>query len=118
MPGFTEAWNDVCSLPEVAARRPRVARRGLPAPRRLCGAVGAGDRAGHHADLPVPVAVGREIGFRAHICHGPVLAGPGKMIQTFFGGENLKFFDPQETLSIAPMHPLVQAILCIWAVGR
>jgi len=46
------------------------------------------------------------------------LQGPGKMIQTFFGGENLKFFDPQETLSIAPMHPLVQAILCIWAVGR
>jgi ABC-2 type transport system permease protein len=46
------------------------------------------------------------------------LQGPGKMIQTFFGGESLKFFDPQETLSIAPMHPLVQAILCIWAIGR
>jgi ABC-2 type transport system permease protein len=46
------------------------------------------------------------------------LQGPGKLIQTFFGGESLKFFDPKETLSIAPMHPLVQAILCIWAVGR
>jgi ABC-2 type transport system permease protein len=44
--------------------------------------------------------------------------GPGKLIQTFFGGESVQFFDPQETLSIGPMHPLVQAILCIWAVGR
>ena len=31
------------------------------------------------------------------------LQGPGRLIQTFFGGESLKFFDPQETLSIAPM---------------
>jgi ABC-2 type transport system permease protein len=46
------------------------------------------------------------------------LEGPGRLIQTFFGGERLQFFDPQETLAIGPMHPLVQAILCIWAVGR
>jgi ABC-2 type transport system permease protein len=44
--------------------------------------------------------------------------GPGKLMQTFFGGEALKFLDPQETLAIGPMHPLVQAILCIWAIGR
>lgn len=44
--------------------------------------------------------------------------GPGKLIQTFFGGESIEFVDPQETLSIGPMHPLVQAILCIWAIGR
>jgi beta-exotoxin I transport system permease protein len=44
--------------------------------------------------------------------------GPGKLIKTFLGGEDVKFLDPQETLAVAPMHPLVVAILCIWAVGR
>jgi ABC-2 type transport system permease protein len=44
--------------------------------------------------------------------------GPGKMIQTFLGGEELKFINPQETLAIVAMHPLVQAIICIWAIGR
>jgi ABC-2 type transport system permease protein len=44
--------------------------------------------------------------------------GPGKLIQTFLGGDELKFIDPQETLAVAATHPLVQAIICIWAIGR
>ena len=46
------------------------------------------------------------------------LQGPGKLIQTFFGGEDIQFLNPQDTLAIGPMHPLVQAVLCIWAIGR
>jgi beta-exotoxin I transport system permease protein len=44
--------------------------------------------------------------------------GPGKLIQTFLGGEHIQFGNPQELLAIGFMHPLVQAMICIWAVGR
>ena len=44
--------------------------------------------------------------------------GPGKILQTFLGGEDVKFLDPQDTLAVVAMHPLVQAIICIWAIGR
>jgi ABC-2 type transport system permease protein len=57
-------------------------------------------------------------GFGASFVTDLFFQGPGKLIQTFFGGEDLKFFDPQETLAMGPMHPLVQAIICIWAIGR
>src|SRR3954462_7605249 len=44
--------------------------------------------------------------------------GPGKMIQTFLGGESVRFTDAQDTLAVVATHPLVQAIVCIWAIGR
>jgi ABC-2 type transport system permease protein len=44
--------------------------------------------------------------------------GPGKLLQTFLGGPDVKFIDPQDTLSVVAMHPLVQAVVCIWAIGR
>ncbi|HJZ94066.1 MAG TPA: ABC transporter permease subunit [Gemmataceae bacterium] len=50
--------------------------------------------------------------------HDIFFRGPGKLIQTFLGGEDVKFVDPQDTLAVGPMHPMVVAILCIWAVGR
>lgn len=50
--------------------------------------------------------------------HDLFFRGPGKMLQTFLGGEDVKFIDPQQTLAVAAAHPLVQAIICIWAIGR
>jgi ABC-2 type transport system permease protein len=44
--------------------------------------------------------------------------GPGKIIRTFMGGENIKLNRAMDVLSIGYVHPLVQTILCIWAVGR
>ncbi|HEX3152788.1 MAG TPA: ABC transporter permease subunit [Gemmataceae bacterium] len=44
--------------------------------------------------------------------------GPGKLIQTFLGGESVRFEDAQDTLAVVGTHPLVQAIVCIWAIGR
>ena len=44
--------------------------------------------------------------------------GPGKLIQTFMGGESIDFTRALDMLSIGYVHPLVQTILCIWAVGR
>ena len=58
------------------------------------------------------------LGFGSQFFQNLFFEGPGRMILTFFGGEKLTFADPQETLAIGPMHPLVQAIFCIWAVGR
>jgi ABC-2 type transport system permease protein len=44
--------------------------------------------------------------------------GPGKLIQTFLGGEEARFTNPEDTLALVTTHPLVQAIVCIWAIGR
>lgn len=44
--------------------------------------------------------------------------GPGKLMQTFMGGESINFTQALDMLSIGYVHPLVQTILCIWAVGR
>ncbi len=47
-----------------------------------------------------------------------VFEGPGKIIQTIIGGENIDFLKAFDVLSIGFVHPLTQAIVCIWAVGR
>lgn len=44
--------------------------------------------------------------------------GPGKLLQTILGGEDIQFGNPQDMLAVGYMHPLVQTILGIWAVGR
>jgi ABC-2 type transport system permease protein len=67
---------------------------------------------------PLLTLVGSMTQFGATFFHDIFFRGPGKLIQTFLGGDEVKFLDPQDTLAIAPTHPLVQAILCIWAIGR
>lgn len=44
--------------------------------------------------------------------------GPGKIVQTLAGGENVRFERAMDMLSIGYMHPLMQTIFCVWAVGR
>lgn len=44
--------------------------------------------------------------------------GPGKLLQTLLGGETINFTRARDVLSIGYIHPTVQTILCIWAVGR
>jgi ABC-2 type transport system permease protein len=44
--------------------------------------------------------------------------GPGKLVQTLAGGENIRFERATDMLSIGYVHPLIQAIFCIWAIGR
>ncbi|HMC65878.1 MAG TPA: ABC transporter permease subunit, partial [Gemmataceae bacterium] len=44
--------------------------------------------------------------------------GPGKLIQTIIGGESIDLRQSLDVLTIGYVHPLVLAILCIWAVGR
>jgi ABC-2 type transport system permease protein len=44
--------------------------------------------------------------------------GPGKLMQTMMGGESIHFERVLDMLSIGYVHPLVQTIFCIWAIGR
>jgi ABC-2 type transport system permease protein len=47
-----------------------------------------------------------------------IFQGPGRIMQTLMGGAEISIFRPTDMLSIGYVHPLVQTILCIWAVGR
>lgn len=44
--------------------------------------------------------------------------GPGQLMQTLMGGESIDITRAVHVLSIGYVHPLTQAILCVWAVGR
>ena len=47
-----------------------------------------------------------------------IFSGPGKLIESLLGGENIDITRPRDALTIGYVHPVTQAILCIWAVGR
>ena len=42
----------------------------------------------------------------------------GEVIQKVIGGDQIDVGNPMHTLSIGYVHPLIQTILCIWAIGR
>lgn len=44
--------------------------------------------------------------------------GPGRLARTMMGGEKIKLERAMDVMSVGYVHPLIQAILCIWAVGR
>jgi ABC-2 type transport system permease protein len=47
-----------------------------------------------------------------------IFSGPGKVFQTLVGGENVHFERAMDVLTIGYLHPLMQTIFCIWAIGR
>jgi ABC-2 type transport system permease protein len=67
---------------------------------------------------PVLTLAANLAGFGGNYFQDLFFEGPGKLLQTFLGGPEVKFVDPQDTLAVVAMHPLVQAIICIWAIGR
>jgi ABC-2 type transport system permease protein len=44
--------------------------------------------------------------------------GPGRVLRTLIGGEHITLNRAMDVLSISLVHPLMQTILCIWAIGR
>jgi ABC-2 type transport system permease protein len=44
--------------------------------------------------------------------------GPGKLMQTLMGGESIKLDKAMDVMSIGYVHPLMQTLFCIWALGR
>lgn len=47
-----------------------------------------------------------------------IFDGPGKIIRTIIGGEQIDLDSTMDMLSIGYVHPLMVTIFCIWAVGR
>lgn len=44
--------------------------------------------------------------------------GPGKAVQTMLGGDDVRFERALDVLAIGYLHPLMQVVLCLWAIGR
>jgi ABC-2 type transport system permease protein len=47
-----------------------------------------------------------------------IFEGPGRILQSLLGGSDISLFRPADMLSVSYVHPLMQAIFCIWAIGR
>lgn len=47
-----------------------------------------------------------------------IFAGPGQVIRAMLGGELINLNDSLSILSIGYVHPFMQAVICVWAIGR
>jgi ABC-2 type transport system permease protein len=47
-----------------------------------------------------------------------IFSGPGKVIRTLMGGETISIERAMDMMSIGYVHPLMQTLFCIWAIGR
>jgi ABC-2 type transport system permease protein len=57
-------------------------------------------------------------GVNAGIVEDVLFKGPGKILRTLMGGERIHLDNAMDMLSIGYVHPLMQTIFCIWAIGR
>jgi len=64
--------------------------------------------------LPALLGQGMQLPFIEQV----LFAGPGKIVQALIGGEQIDLLRAQDMISIGYVHPLIQTILCIWAIGR
>jgi ABC-2 type transport system permease protein len=49
---------------------------------------------------------------------GLIFEGPGKVLRTIIGGDRVQLDTAMDMLSIGYVHPLMQVVFCVWAVGR
>lgn len=47
-----------------------------------------------------------------------IFEGPGRIVQTLMGGDQINLGRAIDMASIGFVHPVIQTVLCIWAVGR
>jgi ABC-2 type transport system permease protein len=57
-------------------------------------------------------------GLTARDIEAELFRGPGQAVRTLIGGEGIDLEGAMDMLSIGYVHPLLQTILCVWAVGR
>jgi ABC-2 type transport system permease protein len=57
-------------------------------------------------------------GFEREDIEKVVFEGPAKITRTIIGGEAVSLDRAMDLLSIGYVHPLMQVIFCVWAVGR
>jgi ABC-2 type transport system permease protein len=67
---------------------------------------------------PFFTTIAERAGVAAKVIEEQLFSGPGKIVQTIAGGENMHFERAPDMLSISYVHPLIQIILCVWAIGR
>jgi ABC-2 type transport system permease protein len=47
-----------------------------------------------------------------------IFEGPGRVFRTLIGGDRVQLQNAMDLLSVGYVHPLMQTVFCIWAVGR
>ena len=67
---------------------------------------------------PFLVAVAENAGKTIQDVEDQVFKGPGQMARALIGGEGIILQNAMDMASIGYVHPLVQTIFCIWAIGR
>ena len=67
---------------------------------------------------PFLVSVAENAGKTVKDIEEQVFKGPGQMARALIGGEGINLQHAMDMASIGYVHPLVQTIFCIWAIGR
>jgi ABC-2 type transport system permease protein len=67
---------------------------------------------------PFLVSVAENAGKTVQDIEEQVFKGPGQMVRAMIGGEGVNLQRAMDMASIGYVHPLVQTIFCIWAIGR
>ncbi len=68
--------------------------------------------------VPLITALSRRGGVDVEAVQKMVFQGPGQILRTLMGGERIQLDNAMDMLSIGYVHPLMQTIFCIWAIGR
>jgi ABC-2 type transport system permease protein len=68
--------------------------------------------------VPLISGLSRRGGVDSSMVQSVLFGGPGKILRTLMGGERIELDNAMDMLSIGFVHPLVQTILCVWAIGR
>src|SRR5262245_58599456 len=67
---------------------------------------------------PLFVGLANQAGLDREQLEARIFEGPGKATRTLIGGEAVNLERAMDMLSIGYVHPLMQVIFCIWAIGR
>jgi ABC-2 type transport system permease protein len=68
--------------------------------------------------VPLVAGLSRRGGIDVEAVQNIIFQGPGQILRTLMGGERIQLDSAMDMLSIGYVHPLMQTIFCIWAIGR
>jgi ABC-2 type transport system permease protein len=68
--------------------------------------------------VPLITGLSRRGGIDVEAVQNVFFQGPGQMLRTLMGGERIQLDNAMDMLSIGYVHPLMQTVFCIWAIGR
>ena len=68
--------------------------------------------------VPLVTQLSRRGGVHIAAMQDMIFKGPGQILRTLMGGERIQLDNAMDMLSIGYVHPLMQTVFCIWAIGR